>query len=143
MKITKKAKAHWSGGLKDGKGTISLQSGAFENQPYGFNTRFEDKAGTNPEELIGAAHASCFTMAFSKILGESDFTADDLNTEAIVTLEKINDEFSISKIDLKLNAKIGKIDETKFIELANKAKENCPISKLFKTEISLSANLLK
>ncbi len=143
MKITKSAKAQWTGGLKEGKGTISLQSGAFENQPYGFNTRFEDKAGTNPEELIGAAHASCFTMAFSKILVESDFTADDLNTQATVTLEKIDDAFSISRIDLKLDAKIGKIDEKNFHELATKAKENCPISKLFKTEINLTANLLK
>lgn len=141
MKITKMAKANWSGGLKEGKGLITLESGALENQPYGFNTRFEDKAGTNPEELIGAAHAGCFTMAFSKMLGESNFTADDINTEAHVDLEKVGEGFEISKIHLKLNAKIPKINQDEFIKLANNAKENCPISKLFNAKVGLDATL--
>ncbi len=141
MKITKMAKANWSGSLKEGKGLITLESGALENQPYGFNTRFEDKAGTNPEELIGAAHAGCFTMAFSKMLGESNFTADDINTEAHVDLEKVGEGFEISKIHLKLNAKIPKINQDEFIKLANNAKENCPISKLFNAKVGLDATL--
>ena len=141
MKITKMAKANWSGNLKEGKGLITLESGALENQPYGFNTRFEDKAGTNPEELIGAAHAGCFTMAFSKMLSESNFTADDINTEAHVDLEKVGEGFEISKVHLKLNAKIPKIDQDEFIKLANNAKENCPISKLFNAKVGLDATL--
>ena len=141
MKITKMAKANWSGSLKEGKGLITLESGALENQPYGFNTRFEDKSGTNPEELIGAAHAGCFTMAFSKMLGESNFTADEINTEAHVDLEKVGEGFEISKIHLKLNAKIPKIDQDEFIKLANNAKENCPISKLFNAKVGLDATL--
>ena len=135
------AKANWSGNLKEGKGLITLESGALENQPYGFNTRFEDKAGTNPEELIGAAHAGCFTMAFSKMLSESNFTADDINTEAHVDLEKVGEGFEISKVHLKLNAKIPKIDQDEFIKLANNAKENCPISKLFNAKVGLDATL--
>ena len=141
MKITKTASAKWSGGLKEGTGHISLQSGAMENQPYGFNTRFEGKSGTNPEELLGAAHAGCFTMALSKILGEENFTAEKLTTEAKVILEKIDESFSITGVQLKLNAKIPGIGKEKFIELADKAKDNCPVSKLFDTEIVLEANL--
>lgn len=141
MKITKTASAKWSGGLKDGKGEISLESGALKSQPYGFNTRFEDKPGTNPEELLGAAHAGCFTMALSKILGESDFTADEMNTTAKVVLEKVGEGFKISGVHLNLSAKIPNITKDKFIELATKAKENCPVSKLFNTEIILEADL--
>lgn len=141
MKITKSASAKWSGNLKEGKGELSLESGAFKDQPYGFNTRFEDKSGTNPEELLGAAHAGCFTMALSKILGESDFTADEMNTTAKVILEKVGEGFKISGVHLNLSAKIPDISKDKFLEFAAKAKDNCPVSKLFDTDIVLEANL--
>lgn len=141
MKITKKASAVWSGGLKDGRGSISMESGALKDQPYGFNTRFEGKTGTNPEELIGAAHAGCFTMALSMILGEANFTAEKMETSAQVTLEKKEEGFEITTIHLSLKAKIPGIEKTQFQELANKAKMNCPVSKLFKANISLEAML--
>ena len=98
--------AVWRGGLKDGKGAISTGSGAIKDYPYGFASRFEGKPGTNPEELIGAAHAGCFTMALSKILGEAGLTADEMNTKADVTLEKIGEAFAITKVHLTLRAKI-------------------------------------
>lgn len=133
--------AHWTGDLKSGKGTVSTQSGALKEQPYGFNTRFEDKVGTNPEELIGAAHASCYAMALSLFLGEEGFTADELNTQSDVTLEQDGEGFSVKKVHLTLKAKIPGIDEAKFKEVATAAKENCPISKLLTAEISLDASL--
>lgn len=143
MKITKKAAAQWSGGLKDGKGKISMESGALNNQPYGFNTRFEGAPGTNPEELIGAAHAGCFTMALSMILGEAGFTADKMETTAHVNLEKKDDGFAITSIHLTLKAKIPGANQAQLQEHANKAKENCPVSKLFKNnaQITLEAML--
>lgn len=141
MKITKKASAVWSGGIKDGKGSISMESGALKDQPYGFNTRFEDGKGTNPEELIGAAHAGCFTMALSGILGEAKLTAERMETKADVTLEKIGDGFEITTIHLNLRARVPGVDQAKFQELANKAKVNCPVSKLFKAKITLEAML--
>jgi osmotically inducible protein OsmC len=134
--------AVWSGGIKDGKGAISTKSGALEDYPYGFAARFEDgKNGTNPEELIGAAHAACFTMALSGILGEAKLTADKMETQADVTLAKQPDGFAITKIHLTLKAKIPGADDAKFQELAAKAKANCPVSKLFKAEITLDAKL--
>lgn len=143
MKIIKKASAVWSGGLKDGKGTISTESGAMANHPYGFNTRFEGVKGTNPEELIGAAHAGCFTMALSMILGEAKLTADRMETTAQVTLEKKDAGFQITAIHLTLNAKVPGTNHAQFKELANKAKDNCPVSKLFKgnAEITLETML--
>lgn len=141
MKITKTGRAQWSGGIKDGKGNISLESGAMEEQPYGFNTRFEDKKGTNPEELLAGAHAACFTMALSKILGEENFTADSMETKAKVVLEKQDEGFSITGVQLNLSATIPNIDKEIFMELANKAKKGCPVSKLFNTEIVLEAHL--
>lgn len=132
MKITKKASAVWTGGLKDGKGTITTESGALSDRPYGFNTRFEGVQGTNPEELIGAAHAGCFTMALSMILGEAKLTADRMDTSAHVTLEKKDQGFEITTIHLTLKAKVPHASQAQFKELANKAKDNCPISKLFK-----------
>ena len=134
--------AVWSGGLKDGKGAISTKSGALKDYPYGFATRFEGKPGTNPEELIGAAHAGCFTMALSLILGEAGLTAEKMETQADVTLTKQPDGFAITAVHLTLKAKIPGADNAKFQELAAKAKAGCPVSKLFKTEISLSATLL-
>ena len=122
--------AVWHGGLKDGKGAISTKSGALNAYPYGFASRFEGKPGTNPEELIGAAHAGCFTMALSLILGEAGFTADEMNTRADVTLEKLADGFAITKVHLTLSAKIPGCDKAKFDELAAKAKAGCPVSKL-------------
>ena len=133
--------AVWHGGLKDGKGAISTKSGALNAYPYGFASRFEGKPGTNPEELIGAAHAGCFTMALSLILGEAGLTADEMNTKADVTLEKLADGFAITKVHLTLRAKIPGCDDAKFQELAGKAKAGCPVSKLLKAEIALDASL--
>lgn len=134
--------ALWHGGLKDGKGAISTKSGALNEYPYGFASRFEGKPGTNPEELIGAAHAGCFTMALSLILGEAGFTAEEMNTRVDVTLEKLADGFAITKVHLTLKAKIPGCDKAKFDELAGKAKAGCPVSKLLKAEITLDAALV-
>jgi osmotically inducible protein OsmC len=142
MKINKKGSARWSGGLKDGKGAISTESGALKEYPYGFTARFEGKPGTNPEELLGAAHAGCFTMALSKILGEAGLTAESMETTAQVTLEQKDGGFSITAVALTLKAKIPGADNAKFQELANTAKAGCPVSKLFKADISLNAELL-
>ena len=133
--------AKWQGGLKDGKGAISTQSGALSAYPYGFAARFEGKPGTNPEELIGAAHAGCFTMALSAILGEAGFTAEEMNTKAEITLVKQGDSFAITKSHLTLRAKIPGIDNAKFQELAGNAEKGCPVSKVLKCEISLDAAL--
>lgn len=134
--------AVWTGGIKDGRGAISTASGALNAAPYGFSSRFEGKPGTNPEELIGAAHAGCFTMALSLILGEAGFTAEKMETRAEVTLDKVADGFSISAIHLDLQAKIPGADKAKFEELANKAKVGCPVSKVLNTNITLTATLL-
>ena len=139
--MKKTASAVWQGDLKSGKGTISTQSGALKDNPYGFNTRFEDAPGTNPEELIGAAHAGCFSMALSMILGEAGLTAERLETQAEVTLDKQADGFSITSIALSLKARIPGTDEATFQQLANKAKEGCPVSKVLNANISLSATL--
>ncbi len=133
--------AAWQGGIKDGKGAISTGSGALDSYPYGFASRFEDKPGTNPEELIGAAHAGCFTMALSLILGEAGLTAEQMNTKADVTLVKQGDGFAITAVHLTLNAKIPGATQAQFEELAGKAKAGCPVSKVLKAEISLDAKL--
>ncbi|MEH2537881.1 MULTISPECIES: OsmC family protein [unclassified Bradyrhizobium] len=138
---TTSGSAKWQGGIKDGKGAISTKSGALNDYPYGFSSRFEGKAGSNPEELIGAAHAACFTMALSLILGEAKLTAEQMETKADVTLEKQGDGFAVTSIHLTLNAKIPGAEDTKFQELAGKAKEGCPISKLLNTKITLDAKL--
>lgn len=129
MQINRTASAQWSGGLKDGKGKISTQSGALKDQPYGFATRFEGVPGTNPEELIGAAHAGCFTMALSLILGEAGLTAESMETTAKVTLESVEGGFAITAIHLSLKGNVPGADQAKFTELANKAKAGCPVSK--------------
>jgi osmotically inducible protein OsmC len=134
--------AVWHGGLKDGKGAISTKSGALNEYPYGFASRFEGKPGTNPEELIGGAHAGCFTMALSLILGEAGLTADEMNTKADVTLEKLAVGFAITKVHLTLKAKIPGCDQAKFQDLAAKAKAGCPVSKLLKAEITMDATLV-
>ncbi|WP_022681368.1 OsmC family protein [Sphingobium bisphenolivorans] len=142
MKINRSGSAVWSGGLKDGKGAISTQSGALDAQPYGFAARFEGVPGTNPEELIAAAHASCFTMALSMILGEAGLTAEKMETNAVVTLEQQDGGFAVTASKLTLKATIPGADDETFQDLAAKAKANCPISKLLKADISLDAELL-
>jgi lipoyl-dependent peroxiredoxin len=142
MKINRKGSASWSGGLKDGKGTISTESGAMNAHPYGFAMRFEGVKGTNPEELIGAAHAGCFTMALSNILGQANLTATKMDTTATVTLEQGGGGFAITAIALKLEATVPGASQEQFAELAQKAKENCPVSKLLKAEITLDAKLV-
>jgi osmotically inducible protein OsmC len=142
MKIKRRGSAKWSGGIKDGKGALSTESGALKEYPYGFASRFEGKPGSNPEELLGAAHAGCFTMALSLILGEAKLTATQMDTTAEVTLEQVPDGYSITSVHLTLRAKIPGADQPKFAELAAKAKAGCPVSKLFKTEITLDAALV-
>ena len=142
MKIVKNASAVWRGGLKDGRGAISTQSGALSEHPYGFNTRFEGVKGTNPEELIGAAHAGCFTMAMSKILGEAQLTAEQMDTQAEVTLEKTGESFSITAVHLTLKAKIPGATKEAFTALADKAKAGCPVSKVLNAKITLDAQLM-
>lgn len=141
MAIKKHGSAQWQGGLKEGRGTISTESGALDQHPYGFAQRFEGVKGSNPEELIGAAHAACFSMAFSKILGEAGFTAEYIKTSAEVTLDKVGDGFTVTGSHLTMQAKIPDITEGPFQEAADKAKEGCPISKLLNAEISLQAVL--
>lgn len=141
MTIKRSGSAVWSGGIKDGKGHISTQSGVLDNTQYGFNTRFENGPGTNPEELIGAAHAGCFTMALSGMLGEAGMTASKLQTTANVSLEKVADGFSISAVHLDLVAIIPGANEEEFLAAAHNAKENCPVSKLLNATITLDARL--
>ncbi len=139
--MNKTASAHWAGNLKQGKGTISTESGALKDNPYGFNTRFENQPGTNPEELIGAAHAGCFSMAFAMLLGEENFSPDSIDTQATVTLEKQSDGFAVTAVHLKMQARIPGIEHRKFDEIAGKAKIGCPISKLLNAKITLDATL--
>ncbi len=139
MTIVKSGSARYEGLGKDGKGHVSTQSGALADQPYGFNTRFEDKQGTNPEELIAAAHASCFTMALSFGLAKAGHEEGTLETTAKVSLEKEGDGFTVTRSDLTLTGSVPGIDEAKFMELAKEAKANCPISKLLNAEITLDA----
>lgn len=134
--------AKWKGGIKDGVGSISTKSGALADYPYGFASRFEGKPGSNPEELIGAAHAACFTMALSLILGEAKLTAESMETKADVTLEKEGEGYAIKKVHLTLSAKVPGADKAKFDELAMMAKAGCPVSKLLKADITLDATLL-
>jgi lipoyl-dependent peroxiredoxin len=139
--MKKSASAVWQGDLKNGKGTISTESGALKDNPYGFNTRFEGAPGTNPEELIGAAHAGCFSMALSMMLGQAGLTAERIETKAEVTLDKQDEGFSITAIALTLNAKVPGAEQDQFQQIANQAKEGCPVSKVLNAEISLNATL--
>ncbi len=139
--MNRKANAVWQGNGKEGKGQLTTQSGVLSNNPYGFNTRFETEPGTNPEELIAAAHAGCFTMALAFQLQGAGFTADELRTEAVVSLEKDGDGFTITASALTLTAKIPGIDQQKFDELAGIAEKNCPVSKVLNAKISLKATL--
>lgn len=141
MKIKKQGSAIWQGTIKEGGGKISTQSGALKEISYGFNTRFEGKPGTNPEELLGAAHASCFTMATSVYLSQAGFNPTRLETLADVTLEKIGEGFEITAIDLTLTAQVPELTQEKFKELTEKAKNSCPLSKVLKAPITLTATL--
>lgn len=137
--IEKTGSARWSGGLKDGKGHLSTQTGNLSDVPYSFATRFEGVAGTNPEELLGAAHAACYSMAFSNVLSEYDLKADKIETEVKVSLDAATG--TIPKVHLTMTASIPGASEEDFQAAAKKAKENCPVSKLFKADISLDATL--
>ena len=137
MNFSRKAKAKWEGSGKDGKGHLTTGSMVLDNAPYAFKTRFEDAKGTNPEELIGAAHAGCFAMQLSFLLGEDDFTPNSLDVDAKVDFK----DGEIVKITLDLKGDVPKISADKFKEIANKAKEVCPVSKLLDTEIVLNTSL--
>jgi osmotically inducible protein OsmC len=139
--MIKKGSAQWQGDLKNGTGSISTETGVLRNAPYGFKARFEDGPGTNPEELIAAAHAACFTMALSAGLGKAGFTADSIQTEAAVRLEKVGDGFAITHSDLVCVAKVPGVDERAFQEIAEQTKAGCPVSKVLNAKISLSAKL--
>ena len=141
--MDRKASAHWSGGLKDGKGTITSPSGVLNNTPYSFAKRFENEPGTNPEELIAAAHAGCFSMALSGQLGAAGMTAQSIDTTATVTLEKLDSGFAITKIHLDVTVKIPGADQAKFDQAAKNAKEGCPVSKVLKAAtITMDAKLV-
>lgn len=137
MQFTRKASANWQGTGKDGKGTITTQSTVLDQTPYSYKTRFEEGVGTNPEELIGAAHAGCFTMQLSFLLSEKGYEPTNLDTEAKVTFK----DGSVTAVHLDLKGEVAGISEPEFKEIAQKAKEICPISKLLNTTIELSAAL--
>ncbi|MGZ5094140.1 MAG: OsmC family protein [Burkholderiales bacterium] len=139
--MIKKASAVWKGNLKDGIGSISTESGVLKDAPYGFKARFENGKGTNPEELIGAAHAGCFSMALSKMLGDAGLTPERIETQAAVTLDKVGEGFEITASHLSVVAKIPGADQAKFEEIANKAKAGCPVSKVLKAKITMDAKL--
>jgi len=141
MTIHKHGSAHWSGDIKRGKGTVSTESGILNQQPYGFNTRFEGEKGTNPEELIGAAHAACFSMALSLMLGEAGYTADSIDTTADVSLDKTDGGFAITKVALKSKVTVPGIAPQQFDGIIQKAKAGCPVSQLLKAEITLDYKL--
>lgn len=139
--MKRNASAVWQGGLKDGKGTISTDSGVLANTQYSFSTRFEDGAGTNPEELIAAAHAGCFSMALSGQLAAAGLTADSINTTASVSLEKTDAGFAITKVHLEVRAKVPGGDQAAFEKATSNAKSGCPVSKVLNAEITMNATL--
>lgn len=139
--MKQKASAVWQGSLKEGAGTLSTGSGSLVEKPYSFKTRFEGEQGTNPEELIGAAHAGCFSMAFSMILGMAGFTPEKIETTASITLEQKDGGFAITASHLDVTAAIPGIDDTTFQDLAAKAKAGCPVSKVLNATITMDARL--
>ncbi|HKO61158.1 MAG TPA: OsmC family protein [Pyrinomonadaceae bacterium] len=139
--MKRNASAEWKGGLKDGKGTISTDSGVLSNTQYSFSTRFEDGVGTNPEELIAAAHAGCFSMALSGQLAQANLTADSIRTTASVKLEKTDAGFAITSVHLEVKARVPGADEAAFSTAANNAKAGCPVSKVLNAEITMEATL--
>jgi len=140
--MVRKASAVWKGSLKEGKGTISSDSGVLSNTPYSFSTRFENAKGTNPEELIAAAHAGCFTMALSAQLGNAGMTPESLETTASLTLDKLEAGWTVTKIHLDVTARIPGADKAAFDKAAENAKAGCPISRLLKAEITMTARLM-
>src|SRR5690349_444528 len=139
--MQRKASAVWQGDLKTGKGSLSTQSGVLKQTQYSFSTRFENGVGTNPEELIAAAHAGCFTMALSSFLGAAGFTPDELTTQATVSLEQVDGNWTITAIHLDLRGRVPGIDRAQFDEIADKAKAGCPVSRVLKAQVSLTKNL--
>ena len=131
----------WNGGLREGKGAVSTESHALENYPYSFFTRYGEKPGTNPEELVGAAHAACFTMSFVRMLGMANFVPVQVHSQSDVTIEKDGDGFSITSVHLTVTARIPGIDQNTFQSIAAKAKAGCPVSKLMNVEIGFEATL--
>lgn len=139
--MVKKGSAVWKGGIKDGGGTVSTETGVLREAPYGFKSRFENGPGTNPEELLGAAHAGCFSMAFSLMLGNAGIPPEKIETTAAVTLDKVGEGFGITAVHLTVKAKVPGATREKFLEVANQAKAGCPVSKLFNTNITMDATL--
>ncbi|MGZ4787968.1 MAG: OsmC family protein [Terriglobales bacterium] len=139
--MQRKGSAVWTGGLRDGHGTISTASGVLDNTPYSFSTRFENGKGTHPEELIGAAHAGCFSMAFSAALEKAGSKPDRIATEAVVSLEKVGDGFAITAVHLTVKGKVPGIDDSRYQEIAAAAKANCPVSKVLNAKITMEATL--
>jgi osmotically inducible protein OsmC len=135
--MKRKASAIWRGGLKDGKGTISTDSGVLKDTQYSFSTRFENGVGTNPEELIAAAHAGCFAMAFSAELGKAGLTPESISASATVTLDKTNEGFTVTESHLDVTAKVPGADNKKVQDIANAAKAGCPISRLLKANVTM------
>ena len=140
--MVRTASAHWAGGLKDGKGTVSTASGVLKDTQYSFSTRFENGVGTNPEELVAAAHAGCFSMALSGQLGNAGMTAESIDTRASLTFEKTDAGFTVTSIHLDVSVKIPGADQAKFDEAAQNAKKGCPISRLLNTNITMDAKLV-
>ena len=139
--MKRKASAVWRGGLKDGKGTISSESGVLKETQYSFSTRFENGIGTNPEELIAAAHAGCFSMAFSAELGKAGITPESIHTTATITMDKTDAGWTVTESHLDVAAKIPGVDPAKFTAAANAAKAGCPISRLLKANVTMDARL--
>ena len=139
--MQRKASARWQGTAKEGAGTISTQSGTLKDTPFSFVARFGDGKGTNPEELIAAAHAGCFTMALSFMLNNAGFTADAIDTEAALSMDQVNGNWTITSIHLTTRARVPKIDAAKFAEVAANAKANCPVSRVLNANISMDAKL--
>ena len=142
MTIKKTASAHWEGDVKTGIGSISTETGVLNKAPYGFKARFEGGKGTNPEELIGAAHAGCFSMALSMILGEAGLKPDSIDTQAEVSLDKVEGGYGITAVHLTLKAKVPGASQAQFEEATKKAKEGCPESKVLNAKITLDATLV-
>ena len=142
MTIKKTASAHWEGDVKTGIGSISTETGVLNKAPYGFKARFEGDKGTNPEELIGAAHAGCFSMALSMILGEAGLKPDSIDTQAEVSLDKVEGGYGITAVHLTLKAKVPGASQAQFEEATKKAKEGCPVSKVLNAKITLDATLV-
>jgi osmotically inducible protein OsmC len=140
--MERKATAAWQGGLKDGKGTLTTESKVLSNTPYSFSTRFEGSPGTNPEELLGAAHAGCFTMALSAQLGEAGIKSERIETKATITFEKLDTGFTITRSHLDVSVRAPGAERAKFEQATEKAKTGCPMSKVLRAEISMDARLV-